>query len=418
MLLPGEPLSTCCSSDMTPLATTSRVPAWKKLGLELKFAKERPTDNESSSKPIAQENTSPPELNKKRPVFEQNGGTTTKKQKLENGAIDDPKGREDQSSKRASNPIESSESKPKEQDGQKQKKKKARKSVSFAADTKSSPDHDEQKREAEAESEAITSEKRRAEKRLKRERRPKRQPVLDEPNEHNSAPSDPILAYISVYHKARSQWKFQKNRETALLKHLLSVDKIPSSYNAALSAYLSGLKSDGARSRVAESATEAIEADAADLGKAETQDDDEKGRYESEIASFKDKLARERAELEEGREVGDEASSSNLTTPWPERLEKRKRAELVYVLVRGGVPSEGQQKASAKTRPQPMERTRKMRTAIIEDTSSDASSDSDSDSEASTSNATSKKRDTRSRNGTDSSSSSSDADSGSSSGKK
>jgi hypothetical protein len=303
-----------------------------------------------------------PNSSKKRARSERNEKVAVKKQRLENGTGEMPDTLKPAKSKMARDSTSDDKQKPKE--------KKARNSVSFAADTKSSSDDEPE----EQQQLIITPEKRRAEKRLKREQRVKRKAQAPPPpptDTTKDSASDAILSYLSLYHTSRSQWKFQKNRDTQLLKHALSISKVPSSYNPALATYLAGLKGTGARTRLAEAAGQAIEAQDEELKKIEGQDV-EKAQFEQQVSLFQDKLGEEEADLQEEGTDG----NSSLDTTWRNRVEKRKRAELVYFLMRGQLSTQKRQTPSTQ------KKKRKTRTAVVEDTSS---SESESDSENSSS---------------------------------
>ncbi|KIW87421.1 uncharacterized protein Z519_12057 [Cladophialophora bantiana CBS 173.52] len=62
--------------------------------------------------------------------------------------------------------------------------------------------------------------------------------------------STAVLEYLNQYHAARSEWKFNKNRETWILKHVFSESDIPQEYNLALGRYIYGLQGAGARERL------------------------------------------------------------------------------------------------------------------------------------------------------------------------
>lgn len=66
-----------------------------------------------------------------------------------------------------------------------------------------------------------------------------------------------ILDYLSTYHTSHSQWKFSKKLQTHLLRRLLSPGFIPSSdHFVALEAYLSGLQGGHAKAKLRKAARE------------------------------------------------------------------------------------------------------------------------------------------------------------------
>lgn len=335
---------------MAPPNPAGHVPAWKKLGLQLKAPKDEPA---------------PLKASKKRTISETDDVSTAKKQRLENKNS----GKSEKSAKKKkSNKAEATNAAAES----KKNPKKSRKSVSFATDTKSDDEDSDSGSDSDPEplpdlkpGPSLTTEQRRAEKRRKREARAKNRPPpqKEDVEKYEASASDPILSYLSTFHKVRAHWKFQKNRETVLLKHAFSIDRIPLAYNAALRAYLAGLRGDAAKSRVAESAMEVIEAEKAELEKIEGQED-EKRKYEGQVLKFQGRLLTEEDVQWEEEEAG---TVSGLDATWMKRLEKRKRAETVYFLMRGRVSTADTSKSKAAD----VMRKRKSRTAITEDSSSD-----------------------------------------------
>ncbi|KAF2095474.1 hypothetical protein NA57DRAFT_59476 [Rhizodiscina lignyota] len=66
------------------------------------------------------------------------------------------------------------------------------------------------------------------------------------------------LDYLDQYHNSRDLWKFNKAKQTNLLKNACDIQKVPSSFDEALGTYVSGLKGKAARDRLKESALEAL----------------------------------------------------------------------------------------------------------------------------------------------------------------
>lgn len=77
---------------------------------------------------------------------------------------------------------------------------------------------------------------------------------LDAPRKSKDA-----LDYLNLYHNSRASWKFSKNREVWILRHSLSTEAIPSSFNLALAVYIHGLKSDRAKLRLLSECQEILE---------------------------------------------------------------------------------------------------------------------------------------------------------------
>ncbi|KAK2809571.1 hypothetical protein FQN50_003624 [Emmonsiellopsis sp. PD_5] len=415
----------------------ARIPAWKKLGLQLKNAPAASIQEDADITPSASaDKQSPSKSTKKRALPSENEEPQGKKQRLENGTAEDKK----KSKKNTQKDLKSTELKPstEQQNAEKEdlpsakKSKQKRKSVSFADGTKSDDDLQPAEEEIEIDLTPAAIAARRAEKKLKRENRAKNRPASaatqqpSDPSTTTTTHTHPVLRYLSTYHKSRSQWKFQKNRETHLLKHALAVDRIPSTYNAALAAYLAGIKSEGAKKRIAETALEAIKADDVDVESDKyAGDEGARGEYVNTVASFRKGLVGQEEVGLDGWEEDWGGDVTNLSAEWLRKLEKRRRAELVLHFVGGGLllgEKVGEQPKAA------VSKKRKNRTAVIEDTSSSdsSSSESDSDSDDSSSKPTIKKQvngkkaaaadssssDDTSSSGSSSSESSSDSDSG------
>jgi hypothetical protein len=71
--------------------------------------------------------------------------------------------------------------------------------------------------------------------------------------------SKDALDYLNLYYGSRCSWKFSKNREVWILRHILSTNDIPTSFNIALASYVHGLGSRQARSRLLNQCQEALE---------------------------------------------------------------------------------------------------------------------------------------------------------------
>lgn len=350
----------------------SRTPAWKKLGLKLKFAKEACDEVKGLEKQVngtiynkSEDHVAPGQKKKRKSTLEQRDKTTSKKQKHD----DQPSAAKDADLKTTAEPkaTKSKKSKPLAtavpEIAQDKPKRRAKKSVSFVDGTKETDGADLQLM-SDSEGVTLTAEQKKAEKRRKKDQRSKASSTP-------STSSDRLLEYLSTFHHARAQWKFQKNRETAVLKHALSVERIPSSHNQVLAAYLSSLKSAAAKDRVAQAAKKAAEEDRKDASEQETE-------YMETVRSYKTRLPTEDDDAE------DDAVETVTDSAQIKRLERRKRAELVYFAVTGQtireVVTTSSSEGAAKPKPK-----RKTRTAVIEEDSSSSDSDSEGDSDSSSS---------------------------------
>jgi len=89
------------------------------------------------------------------------------------------------------------------------------------------------------------------EKKAKREQRRAKEAASAQP-ETNSLenPSRPYLEYLKTYHEAQDQWKFNKNHQSHLLTNAFDLHRIPSSFDPAIASYMAGLKGAAARERL------------------------------------------------------------------------------------------------------------------------------------------------------------------------
>ncbi|EZF34224.1 hypothetical protein H109_05355 [Trichophyton interdigitale MR816] len=257
-----------------------------------------------------------------------------------------------------------------ENEGIKSSKPKIRKSVTFSEDTK--PDDDAAMADSELtvdpDDDPDSLANRRAAKRRKREERRKDRNInVQAKPEEPKTPSDPILSYLATYYNSRSEWKFQKNRDTAILKNCFSIDRIPPSYDSALKAYLSGLKGEAAKKRIVEAAKEAISNDDKSTSDPTTADvETQRSIYDDAVDEFRTRLEHQ------DKSQGADEIPADLSSSWHKRLKTRRRAELILYLFRDSLPKP----------PPPKKVTRKTRTAVVSDSSSSSSSDSSSDSES------------------------------------
>ncbi|OKL60398.1 hypothetical protein UA08_04034 [Talaromyces atroroseus] len=316
-------------------------------------------------------------------------------------------------------------------------RKNKRKSVSFADDNDNDNVDAKDDTQLNPNDAAIDEEhlrkKRKQEKRAKREQRHKSDPSTSTSSTSTST-SKPatdtssgnlILAYLSQYHNDRTAWKFQKIRETQLLKNVFSLEQVPAEYNLALLAYLKGLKSEGARTRLRKAAQEVIKVDEGVSPKENNNTEERKGeaeddatrvsvgpvpeswkeRYGDAVHRFKGNLNAGVKDLDEGVSLAasdeDDGRAEDVANIFT-RFENRKRAEMVLWTVSGKI-SKSTHTSSSTSKPDtetevdtsttttpasssknnkqkaPARKKRKNRTMIVEISSSSESSDSDSD---------------------------------------
>ena len=146
------------------------------------------------------------------------------------------------------------------------------------------------------------------------------------------------LDYLTQYRTTRDRWKYNKNREVWLLKHILSTKHIPASYNLALASYIHGLKSTGAITRLVAQCHEALpeardsrqEPCRSKANENDTMEDPERRREYHEIAKRRFKRSLE-------GHLDQELEAEELQDPdYQEWLTRRRRAELLLWAVEPG----------------------------------------------------------------------------------
>lgn len=156
------------------------------------------------------------------------------------------------------------------------------------------------------------------------------------PSSSYTQPEHPALIYLKTYHTDLPNWKFSKPQQNHLLKHLFSFSHIHSSYDIALLGYLKGLKGIPARSRIrAEAFTvreddeKWLDTDPSDSEKMDQETHAEckarrKRDYDAAVARMKAELRAKEYEREE-----QEWELSVEKKEWETRLKKRRRAEIM-----------------------------------------------------------------------------------------
>ncbi|KAK4174256.1 hypothetical protein QBC36DRAFT_334073 [Triangularia setosa] len=233
---------------------STRVPAWKRLGLKLKGASdESPVSGGPNASSNSQVNGSPASaLKRKQPPHQSTANSYNSNSYAQ---TPNKKFRIDEQT-----PVSQ------------------RKSVSFTADTKKT---------------SVEPTKKKAKK--KKAKKPAQ--VVAKP-ETNLQPS---LDYLRQWHTARDSWKFNKNHQTLLIKYLFDGDKVSSSDIPIFYQYISDLKG-GVRTRLRETAVEikkkdmeqgvsAFPADTKDKASKQTE-------YEEVISRFLEDLQQHQKQLQ------------------------------------------------------------------------------------------------------------------------
>lgn len=308
----------------------THVPAWKRLGLTLKHAKDesQPTQINGKVKPIG--TREPP----------------TKKRRVDGSATynDTPDNRmtNDQSTTTAS-----------PQNGSKNPKKQ----VSFTTDTKTT---DGDTAVSIIPSEAVED----LFPQFQATKKSKKQTQSPLPS---SGKNEATLEYLALFYKSNSKWKFNKNREVWILKHALSTSDIPPSYNLMLAQYIYGLKSPNTRSRLRQ--------ECAGAGAGPTAPVPCREEAGSALASFPETILKEDSNL----------STEMQAVARPElilwALDPSGATKNVEMATKADPVADGKNPQENK-----VQKKRKNRTAVIEyssssssETESDSSSESESD---------------------------------------
>ncbi|KIV96437.1 hypothetical protein PV10_00309 [Exophiala mesophila] len=230
------------------------VPAWKRMGLKLKNANEKPLTNGHLKE------------------AESNGTDKSLHDSAHNSEPPKKRLKTEQTSNQNSQPTkitrsDSTEISARSEDVGSIKRKVPKKKVSFSHDTKPV---DEVASISDPKPGSLDDSKDAVSRLQSQSKGPQRQ--------NNSKP-DTALQYLTQYHQDRSSWKFNKNREIWLLKHAFSETDIPRDYDLALSRYLHGLQGAGARERLGKECLEKVRDDEANSGK-ETNGTDKDLRHQ------------------------------------------------------------------------------------------------------------------------------------------
>jgi hypothetical protein len=271
------------------------------------------------------------------------------------------------------------------------------------------------------------------ERRSKRIKKPKPERVNEPKSKKSSKPSRiakpaipfsrPCLQYLRQYHESRDTWKFNKNHQSHLLKHVFDIDIIPSDYAHLICPYVRGLRG-GVRTRLRDSALaikvkdqeEGVAGFSEDMANADKKQREYDAAMNEYVATMTVANASSKMGYEEGVLLGlSDAAMAN-------RVAKRTRAEQILAELGTSQDSSdiidkdtmnGDNDSQKRLRmndgsSQKVARKRKQRTVIVDDDTS--SSDSD-DSDESSSDESTAENDGGDDTSSSSSSSSSDSDS-------
>ncbi|KAK5192321.1 hypothetical protein LTR72_007312 [Exophiala xenobiotica] len=336
------------------------IPAWKRLGLKLKYADEvfEPTGKLNGDGGVI---TSPKSVkpNSRKEAQQVSDEPPRKKRKASTGS-------DEVGQARLTNGADTSNGKPSEVD-----KKKLKKRVSFSADVKLDTEMSGRTTPVEAEDSpaGVPATKRKKEKTKK-----------GRAASNAQQPSNPALEYLSQYHTARSTWKFNKNREIWILKHALSEADIPKSYDVALARYVHGLKGAGARDRLKTACVDMLKKQSSKEYTSDQLNDGHEGLQDGRFQ------ARFENELQELQELQDAAKADQDNGEFQTWIQHQPRSKLLLWSLGhdGSLPTEAKENTttaqtngtdSSKLR----QKKKKNRTAVVEYESSSSSSSSESD---------------------------------------
>ncbi|PMD44326.1 hypothetical protein L207DRAFT_509079 [Hyaloscypha variabilis F] len=202
--------------------------------------------------------------------------------------------------------------------------------------------------------------------------------------------SRPYLQYLRQYHESRGTWKFNKNHQTHLLKHVFDIDIIPSDHAHLICPYVRGLQG-GVRTRLRDAAL-AIKVEDQEKGSAGFPDnmaDPEKKQreYDAALQKYVQSMTASNASSTVGYEEGVLLGLSDANMA--KRVAKRTRAEQILaeleasqdaseIVDKGMVNGDNDSQKRLRMNDgstQKVARRRKQRTATIEDDSSSSDSD-------------------------------------------
>lgn len=325
------------------------IPAWKRLGLKLKSANNisdpivQPINNEH----VSTSNGSHPEPSNRDQLI-----TTEPPRKRQRTSTVVPSA----SPTRSGNYFEAM---------------KLRKNVSFSADTKhvsESPIVSPTGTESKSEESAVTLKKVKTKTKSKSKSKKSSQPPLVQK-------SNTALDYLHQFNSGRSTWKFNKNKETWILKHALSEADVPRDYDVALARYIHGLQ--GSRAR------EMLKDQCVDLLKRELDGKDEEPNTKKIPQQGLDQGFLERFKTDLEQPYNENGETNDDYSSW---IQRQPRATILLwsLELDPAALLNGDKRVKAK------EKKRKNRTAVVEydssssesESESDNSSDSDSDSDS------------------------------------
>ena len=133
------------------------------------------------------------------------------------------------------------------------------------------------------------------------------------------------VQYVQLFYTDKSSWKFNKKRQTDLLKNLFNIHRIPPQQNPAILQYLAGLQGATARIRLIENATSVLKTIAE---RDNTTDFDSMESEEARRAAYGAALRRQIEHYERSKANNTEYDEQQLAE-MSDEVERGKRAEAV-----------------------------------------------------------------------------------------
>ncbi|TID26869.1 hypothetical protein E2P81_ATG01332 [Venturia nashicola] len=201
-----------------------------------------------------------------------------------------------------------------------------------------------------------------------KERKPRKKEI-----QARSEETERYISYLQQFHSTRAEWHFNKGRQTALLKNIFNVFRVPEEHDDALVAYLTGLQGQAARDRLTDTANEILKSAKDTVESDETMSEDT--HREARDAALKKHLKDAKGRLRDEAAKEDSSSDDRLLL-----LRKRARAEVILKGLGAGQPSMASKLATPPENDEPAakkkrtRRSKKARTGVPDDDLSDDTS--------------------------------------------
>ncbi|KAL9080908.1 MAG: hypothetical protein Q9157_000408 [Trypethelium eluteriae] len=155
-------------------------------------------------------------------------------------------------------------------------------------------------------------------------RRAKKRKIRADKRGGSMTPIPPYVSYLQQFHTARDQWKFNKNQQNQLLKHMFNLYRVPERYDPAIESYIAGLQGLPLRERLRETAIGILKESHAAL--AQIDGPKENMDYSRRQRAREDALQRRLQDHDQRWEAG---TTSNVQADGQMQALKRKRAQVV-----------------------------------------------------------------------------------------